>query len=72
MGASGGFNILAACETLQNGVLPHVARSADNVFTNLDVVLNEPRYIAPGSGVTLVTALGFGGINAAIILDANK
>lgn len=72
MGASGGFNILAACETLQNGVLPHVARSADNVFTNLDVVLNEPRYIAPGSGVTLVTALGFGGINAALILDANK
>lgn len=72
MGASGGFNMLAACETLQSGILPHVARSTDNVFSNLDVVLHEPRYIAPGSGVALVTALGFGGINAALILEANK
>lgn len=71
MGASGGFNVLAACETLHSGILPHVARSTDNVFPNLDVVLNEPRYIAPGSGVALVTALGFGGTNAALILNSN-
>ncbi|MFC4274391.1 beta-ketoacyl synthase N-terminal-like domain-containing protein [Achromobacter aloeverae] len=66
MGASGMFNVLAACEALSRGVLPHIAGTDDPEYGNLDLVLHQPRPVA--SGPMLVTALGFGGINAAVTL----
>ncbi len=66
MGASGGFNVMAACETLARGVVPPVAGTEDLEYPNLDIVLGAAREVEPGP--VLITALGFGGINAAVVL----
>jgi len=66
MGASGGFNILSACSTFETGLMPPVAGTLNPEFPNLDLVLGEPRRIEPGP--ILITALGFGGINAATVI----
>lgn len=66
MGASGGFNVLAACEANQQGLLPHVAGTANPEYPNLSLVLEKPKTIEPGP--MLITALGFGGINAATVI----
>lgn len=71
MGASGCFNILAGLETLNTGILPPVARSKDNAFPNLNVVLHKPCHVAKNMPV-LITALGFGGINSALVLEKTK
>lgn len=70
MGASGGFNLLAACETLATGIMPHVAGTTDPEYDNLDLVLGSPRAVTKGP--MLITALGFGGINAAVVVVANQ
>lgn len=66
MGASGGFNVLAACRTHDTGLMPHVAGTTEPEYDNLDLVLREPRAIERGP--ILITALGFGGINAATVI----
>lgn len=66
MGASGGFNILAACNTFSTGLVPPVAGTDEPEYPNLDLVLQAPRSVK--NGPILVTALGFGGINAATVL----
>ncbi len=66
MGASGAFNILAACMTLETGLMPPVAGTQTPEYDNLDLVLGTPRSIQ--SGPILITALGFGGINAATVI----
>lgn len=66
MGASGAFNILAACETNKSGKMVPVCSLKDLEYPNLDIVRDAPRQIAPGP--MLVTALGFGGINAAVVV----
>ena len=69
MGASGGFNVLAACKTFETGFVPPVAGTTEAEYDNLDLVLAAPRSIPKGP--ILVTALGFGGINAATVLIPN-
>jgi 3-oxoacyl-[acyl-carrier-protein] synthase II len=66
MGASAGFNVLAACEANTQGFFPHVAGTNEPEYPNLDLVIGEPRKI--DSGPMLVSALGFGGINAAVVI----
>lgn|GEM_PF-1915413 len=66
MGASGGFNVLAACEAIRQKILPHVVGTSDPEYDNLNLVLNQPHPVTPGP--MLVTALGFGGINAAVVI----
>ena len=66
MGASGAFNILAACESNKSGKMPHVCFLKDLEYPNLDVVRDAPRQVKPGP--ILVTALGFGGINSAVVV----
>ncbi|WP_454690620.1 beta-ketoacyl synthase N-terminal-like domain-containing protein [Achromobacter aloeverae] len=70
MGASGAFNVLAACEAMAQGTLPHVVGATDPEYGNLDLVLHRPRPVA--AGPMLVTALGFGGINAAVAIAPCK
>lgn len=70
MGASGGFNLLAACQTLETGVMAPVVGTNDPEFDNLDLVLGKPRAIEKGP--MLITALGFGGINAAVVVVEHK
>ena len=66
MGASGAFNVLAACESNKSGKMTHVCSLKDLEYPQLDIVRDAPRQIEPGP--MLVTALGFGGINAAIVV----
>lgn len=66
MGASGAYNVLAACETNKCGKMIHVASLKELEYPNLDVVQGGPRQVTPGP--VLVTALGFGGINAAVVV----
>jgi 3-oxoacyl-[acyl-carrier-protein] synthase II len=66
MGASGGFNVLAACSSLSEFQLPPVAGLEDPEFSDLNLVKGKACDIPEGP--ILVNALGFGGINAAIIL----
>lgn len=70
MGASGGFNILAACASIENQIMPHVAGTVESEYDVLDLVLYAPRAIS--SGPMLITALGFGGINAAIVITPKE
>ena len=67
MGASGAYNILAACESNKSGKMVHVCSLKDLEYPNLDIVRDAPRQVKPGP--MLVTALGFGGINAAIVVS---
>jgi 3-oxoacyl-[acyl-carrier-protein] synthase II len=66
MGASGGYNILAACESNRSGLMPQVATLEELEYANLDVVQGKPRKVKPGP--MLISALGFGGIDAAVVV----
>lgn len=66
MGASGGFNVLSACKSLATGLMPPVAGTSEPEYPNLDLALFRPREVQRGP--MLVTALGFGGINAATVI----
>lgn len=67
MGASGAFNVLAACQSLVDGVLPPTAGLRSPDFGVMPVVSDAPKLIERGP--LLVNALGFGGINACAILS---
>lgn len=66
MGASAALSILAAAETIRSGLLPPVAGLEDPEFAHLN--LAAPAAIDVRGGNVLVVALGFGGINSALIL----
>jgi 3-oxoacyl-[acyl-carrier-protein] synthase II len=66
MGASGGFNVLAACEANRQGTFPHVVGTTQPEYDNMTLALGSPHDVEPGP--MLVTALGFGGINAAAVI----
>jgi 3-oxoacyl-[acyl-carrier-protein] synthase II len=66
MGASAGLSLLAAAESVRTGLLPPVGGLTTSDFPWLDLVLGEPRLL--NSGPTMVVALGFGGINVAVVL----
>ncbi len=66
MGASGGFNVLAACEANRQGIFPHVVGTLNPEYENMTLALDRPHAVEPGP--MLVTALGFGGINAAAVI----
>lgn len=70
MGASGAFNVLAATESFASGLVPPVVGTSEPEFSNLDLVLGEPRAVRRGP--ILITALGFGGINAAVVVEAPR
>jgi 3-oxoacyl-[acyl-carrier-protein] synthase II len=67
MGASSGLNMAAACNTLLTGLLPPVGGLQSSAFPWLDLVVDKPRVVKRGP--ILIVALGFGGINAAIVLS---
>lgn len=67
MGASAALSVLAATEALFLGTLPPTVGLAVPAFEHLRIVQDGPQAIAPGP--VLVVALGFGGINAALVLD---
>jgi 3-oxoacyl-[acyl-carrier-protein] synthase II len=66
MGASAGLSILTACEMLHTGLLPPIHQLDTLDAPWLDLVTHAPRRVRPGP--VLVVALGFGGINAAVVL----
>lgn len=66
MGASGGFNILAACETSAAGRMPHVRALLSPEYPHLNIVRGQSREIKKGP--LLVVASGFGGLNAAAVI----
>lgn len=67
MGASAALSILACGETLQSGHMPQVAGLEDSEFPDMHLVQGSRRRLPPGP--LAVAALGFGGINAALILS---
>jgi 3-oxoacyl-[acyl-carrier-protein] synthase II len=67
MGASCALSILAACETVNSGIIPHVAGLENVAFDNLNLICGEPSVVTRRT--VAVVALGFGGINASVILD---
>jgi 3-oxoacyl-[acyl-carrier-protein] synthase II len=66
MGASAGLSTLAACETVRTGRLPPINGLRETTFPWLDLVKGKPRVVQRGP--LLVVALGFGGINAALVV----
>lgn len=68
MGASAALSILACGETLQNGDMPPVAGLEDSEFPDMHLVQRSRRRLP--AGPLAVAALGFGGINAALVLSA--
>lgn len=68
MGASAALSILAAGETLVSRRLPPVAGLDDQAFADLNIV--GGRAVEVGAGPVVVVALGFGGINAALVMGA--
>ena len=66
MGASGAFNIAAACKSLYEGVLPPVTGLNATAFDWMPL----PKQSVEGEfKCGLAVAMGFGGINAAIVLS---
>ncbi len=66
MGASAVLNLLAARETLRCGLLPPTAMLDAPAFPHLNIVAGQPALVPRGP--VLVVALGFGGINSAVVL----
>lgn len=66
MGASSSLSILTACSAIETGWLPAAAGLEECAFPWLNMVLRDPRAIKKGP--VLVVALGFGGINCALVL----
>jgi 3-oxoacyl-[acyl-carrier-protein] synthase II/nodulation protein E len=67
IGATGAIEALATVLALESGNLPHTAgvTTADPAL-NLDIIINEPRPLAPGKDLALSNSLAFGGLNAVL------
>jgi 3-oxoacyl-[acyl-carrier-protein] synthase II len=68
MGASAALSILAAAETITTRLLPPVAGLEEPEFPHLNLSAGRPAEV--GDGPVAVVSLGFGGINAALLLGA--
>lgn len=68
MGAAAAFNVLGAAQTIIDETLPPTAGLADNAFP--DHPINAGTAIALRAKTGLCTAMGFGGVNAALLLGA--
>ena len=66
MGASAALSILAAAETIAAHTLPPVAGLEEPEYPQLRMATDQPMQVDPGP--VLVVALGFGGINSALLL----
>jgi 3-oxoacyl-[acyl-carrier-protein] synthase II len=66
MGASASLSIMAAAETVQTGLIPHVGGLRESEFGHLNLVTQQPAHVHPGP--VAVVSLGFGGINAALLI----
>jgi 3-oxoacyl-[acyl-carrier-protein] synthase II/nodulation protein E len=67
IGAAGAIEALVTVLALHEGRLPHTAgvTSIDPAL-KLDILVNEPREIAPGRDLALSNSLAFGGLNAVL------
>lgn len=70
MGASAALSLLAAGETVTYRRLPPVAGLEHPDFPDLNLTMTESREVA--GGPIAVMSLGFGGINAAIVLGPRR
>jgi 3-oxoacyl-[acyl-carrier-protein] synthase II len=68
MGASSALSMLAAAETVKSHLLPPVAGLEDIEFPHLNLVTETSAQVNPGP--VAVVALGFGGINGALVLTS--
>jgi 3-oxoacyl-[acyl-carrier-protein] synthase II len=68
MGASSAFNVLAACRTISSKQFPGVAGLQNSDFPELNISATSRQL--DESKKILISALGFGGINAAVLLGA--
>lgn len=68
MGASAALSILAAGETIKSHRLPPVAGLEEAEFPELNIVAG--RFAEVGTGPVVIVSLGFGGVNAALVLNA--
>ena len=67
IGAAGAIEALATVLALDAGSLPHTAGVTNiDPTLNLDVLINEPRPLAPGKDLALSNSLAFGGLNAVL------
>ncbi|MBZ9857985.1 hypothetical protein LB566_29815 [Mesorhizobium sp. CA13] len=66
MGASAGFNLASACHTLRTGFLPAVKRVDGPAFPQMNIAFDSPAQSNFSTG--LCVAMGFGGINASVVL----
>lgn len=67
MGASGLFNLLTACQTLDDSVLPPTFLKPEKLIGDIDLVVGTPRKLVNCRNV-LSLCSGFGGNNVATIL----
>ena len=67
MGASGAFNLMAACATIEHGLLPPTCGLSAPEHDWLNVKYGEEPARVSAEHV-LVNALGFGGVNAAVVV----
>jgi 3-oxoacyl-[acyl-carrier-protein] synthase II len=79
MGAAGAVNAIAAIQSINNGVIPHILNletpvidleHPDEDYSDVNLVINEP--LKKDINTALVTALGFGGHNAVLLLGKYK
>lgn len=70
MGASAALSILAAAETIATGALPPVAGLEQSEYPHLRMAADGVMKV--DCGPVVVVALGFGGINAAMLLGPNE
>lgn len=66
MGAASAFNVAAACNTIATGLLPPTAGLAEPEFSRMNLAQSTP--VRGKFALGLCVAMGFGGINAAIVL----
>lgn len=66
MGASAALSVAAAIETIASGLMPPVASLENPEYPDMNLVMGTARRITPGP--VAVMALGFGGLNAALVI----
>ncbi len=66
MGASSAFNVAAACETLRTALLPGLPYDIGARYAPLNLARQARTLSRAGNG--LCVAMGFGGVNAAVVL----
>lgn len=68
MGASGAMNLLCGVDVINRGLIPPVAGLEESEWPEIPFVRRTSSKVDPLGASVLVSASGFGGINAAILL----